>query len=264
MSATSSQRLERSYDRDALTLRPIEIQRGFTENAPGSVLITYGKTKVLCTATIEDRVPRHIYASNSTHGWLTAEYSLLPGSTNTRAKRDREKISGRTREIERLIGRTLRTCVDLPNLGQRTIHLDADVLQADGGTRCAAITGCYVALMDALRHIQEIEMKNNPRLVLWPLPHLSPVAAVSVGVVNGKVVIDLDYKEDSTADVDANIVINGDGKLIEVQATSEDAPFDRATMNHMLDAAEKGIGELLALQQEALNAPVGQSVKLSV
>jgi ribonuclease PH len=259
----SSPRLERAYNRDSLGLRPIEIIRGFTENAPGSVLISYGKTKVICTATIENRVPRHIYGQEN-HGWLTAEYSLLPGSTNTRATRDRLKVSGRTMEIQRLIGRTLRTCVDLENLGQRTIHIDADVIQADGGTRVAAVTGCYVALMDALRHIQELEMKNNPRLAVWPLPHLSPVAAVSVGVVKGRVVLDLDYTEDSTAEVDANIVMNGEGKLIEVQASSEAAPFDRVVMNQMLDAAEKGIHELLALQQEALNAPLGEITRLSI
>jgi ribonuclease PH len=255
--------LQRSQQRDALSLRSVEIIRGFTENAPGSVLISYGKTKVLCTATLEDRVPRHIYGQG-THGWLTAEYSLLPGSTNTRAQRDRYKVSGRTMEIQRLIGRTLRTSVDLPHLGQRTIHLDADVLQADGGTRVAAITGCYVALMDALHQIQDDEMRLNPAMKLWPLPHISPVAAVSVGVVNGQVLLDLDYNEDSTAEVDANIVMNAEGQFIEVQASSEAAPFDRDTMNRMMDAAEKGIRELLDLQQQALKSPKGQSIVLQV
>jgi ribonuclease PH len=253
--------LTRAENRDALSLRPIEIVRGFTENAPGSVLISYGKTKVLCTATIEDRVPKHIYGQG-THGWLTAEYSLLPGSTNTRASRDRYKVSGRTMEIQRLIGRTLRTAVDLPNLGQRTIHIDADVLQADGGTRVAAITGSYIALMDALYHIQDLEMKANPRLKVWPLPHISPIAAVSVGLIRGQVVLDLDYNEDSTAEVDANIVMNAEGQLLEVQASSEEAPFSRKVMDQFLDASEKGIRELLALQQEALKAPKGQVVRL--
>jgi ribonuclease PH len=252
----------RADNRDALSLRSIEIIRGFTENSPGSVLISYGKTKVLCTASIEERVPKHIYGQG-THGWLTAEYSLLPGSTNTRATRDRYKVSGRTMEIQRLIGRTLRTAVDLPNLGQRTIHLDADVLQADGGTRVASITGCYLALMDALYHIQDQEMKSNPRLKVWPLPHISPVAAVSVGILKGNVLLDLDYQEDSTAEVDANIVMNGDGKLLEVQASSEAAPFSREQMNVLLDAASKGIHELLELQQEALKAPKGEIIRLA-
>ncbi len=253
--------ISRANNRDALSLREIEIIRGFTDNAPGSVLISYGKTKVLCTASIEERVPKHIYGQG-THGWLTAEYSLLPGSTNTRATRDRYKVSGRTMEIQRLIGRTLRTAVDLPHLGQRTIHLDADVLQADGGTRVASITGCYLALMDALYHIQDQEMQSNPRLKVWPLPHISPVAAVSVGILKGNVLLDLDYQEDSTAEVDANIVMNGEGKLLEVQASSEAAPFSRAEMAVLLDAATKGIHELLALQQEALNAPKGQIIRL--
>ena len=256
--------LKRFEDREALSLRSIEIIRGFTENAPGSVLISYGKTKVMCTATIEDRVPKHIYTPNGSHGWLTAEYSLLPGSTNTRASRDRYKVSGRTMEIQRLIGRTLRTAVDLPHLGQRTIHLDADVLQADGGTRVAAITGAYVALMDALYHIQSLELAKNPRLKMWPLPHLAPVAAVSVGLIKGEVVLDLDYNEDSSAEVDANIVMNGNGQLLEVQASSEEAPFDRSVMNQFLDAAEVGIQQLLQLQQDALNAPKGEAVRLII
>jgi ribonuclease PH len=152
--------------------------------------------------------------------------------------------------------------VDLPNLGQRTIHIDADVLQADGGTRVAAITGSYIALMDALYHIQDLEMKANPRLKVWPLPHISPIAAVSVGLIRGQVILDLDYNEDSTAEVDANIVMNGEGQLLEVQASSEEAPFSRAIMNQFLDAAEKGIQELLDLQQEALKASKGQVIRL--
>jgi ribonuclease PH len=261
MAGVISSPLVRANQREAGALRTVEIIRGFTENAPGSVLISYGKTKVLCTATLEDRVPRHIYGQG-THGWLTAEYSLLPGSTDTRASRDRYKVSGRTMEIQRLIGRTLRTAVDLPHLGQRTIHLDADVLQADGGTRVAAITGCYVALMDALRHVQAQEMKQNPALKLWPIPHISPVAAVSVGLVQGQVLLDLDYNEDSIAQVDANMVMNGEGQWIEMQASSEAAPFSRDTLNAMMGVAEHGIQQLLALQQQALQAPIGQPVRL--
>lgn len=248
---TVANTVNRFGSRSATSLRPITIERGYIKHAPGSVLIAYGDTKVLVTASIEDRVPKHIYGKEQ-HGWLTAEYSMLPGATNTRNQRDRQKVSGRTMEIQRLIGRSLRSCVDLTRLGQRTITIDADVIQADGGTRVAAITGSYIALMDALYHIQELEQKNNPKLRLWPLPIKSAVAAVSVGVINGQVLLDLDYTEDSTAEVDANIVMNSQGELIEVQATSEEKPFSRLVMNQLLDVAQDGITTLLALQQQVL------------
>jgi ribonuclease PH len=255
--------INRSENRSALSLRPITIQRGYIKHAPGSVLITYGDTKVLVTASIEERVPKHIYGKDQ-HGWLTAEYSLLPGATHTRNQRDRLKISGRTMEIQRLIGRSLRACVDLTRLGQRTITIDADVIQADGGTRVAAITGSYIALMDALYHIQAIEQKNNPKMILWPLPVKSAIAAVSVGIVNGQVLLDLDYNEDSTAEVDANIVMNAEGEFIEVQATSEEKPFSREALDALLNAAHGGITQLLQLQQQALRGERNSTVSLTV
>ena len=246
--------MPRSYNRQADQLRPVEIIRGYTDNAPGSVLVSFGRTKVLVTATIEERVPRHLLAFEG-HGWVTAEYSMLPGSSSgNRVQRDRNKISGRTQEIQRLIGRCLRTSVDLKNLGQRTIHIDADVIQADGGTRVASITGAYIALVDALFAVQEKERERKPGK-LWPLPLFSPVAAVSVGMKDGVALLDLDYTEDSSADVDANIVMNGDGELIEVQFTSEESPFNRTQLNTMLDLGQAGIQQLLDLQRECLKEP---------
>jgi ribonuclease PH len=240
----------RSYQRKPNQLRPVEIIRHYTRYAPGSVLIRYGETQVLVTATIEERVPRHIHLAKEEHaGWLTAEYSMLPGATQTRNNRERVKVSGRTNEIQRLIGRSLRAAVDLSNLGARTITIDADVLQADGGTRVASITGGYVALMDALNYLELHEKLPGEK------PLLSPVASVSVGVVEGEVVLDLDYDEDSQAEVDANVVMNGDGHIIEMQATSEKIPFSRQTMETMMDLATGGIQELIALQAEALKAP---------
>lgn len=228
-------------------LRPIKIVRKYTRYAAGSVFISYGNTQVLVTASVEERVPRHVFQTpNENEGWLTAEYSLLPGSTHTRTQRERNRVSGRTSEIQRLIGRCLRASLDLQNLGQRTITVDADVIQADGGTRVAAITGGFVAIMDALHKLQEEEK-------LKELPLISPVAAVSVGLIEGNVFLDLNYEEDFTACVDANIVMNADDKLIEFQATSEGSPFSRDELNEMLDTAHNGIRQLLALQQEALN-----------
>lgn len=236
----------RTDGRQPNQLRPISIERGFTKNAPGSVLMSYGDTKVLVTATIEDRVPRHIYIStNDNEGWLTAEYALLPGSTNTRSQRDRLKISGRTAEIQRLIGRSLRAAVDLKNIGQRTITIDADVLQADGGTRVACITAGYVALIDALLFLK----RNNK---LKTVPAIQPVAAVSVGMVNGQAVLDLNYEEDMAADVDANVVMNSDGKFIEFQATCEDEPFSYDDMLAMTDLAREGLSQLHEYQNQAL------------
>ena len=216
-------------------LRSVKFTRSFTKYAAGSVLVEFGNTKVIVTASIEDRVPRFMIDSGK--GWLTAEYSLLPGSTETRVSRDRGTlISGRTQEIQRLIGRSLRAAVDLTKIGERTITIDADVIQADGGTRTASICGGFLALHDALKGVGIIE----------------PVAAVSVGVVNGEVMLDVDYSEDSTADADANIIMTESGKILEFQVTSEKAPVDRANLLKVLDMGEKGIQEIIKLQKQAL------------
>jgi ribonuclease PH len=240
---------ERSYQRQANQIRPVQILRDYTKYAPGSVLISFGETKVLVTATIEERVPRHIFTSKEDHhGWLTAEYAMLPGATQTRNNRERTKVSGRTNEIQRLIGRCLRASVDLSQIGQRTITIDADVIQADGGTRVASITGGYVALVDALRHLEKQGMLPGE------FPKLDPVAAISVGLVGDEVLMDLDYSEDSEAEVDANVVMTAAGHFIEVQATSERAPLSRQKLDEMLDMAESGIRELLSIQQTAFES----------
>lgn len=231
-------------------LRDISIQRGFTDNPAGSVLVTFGNTKVLTTASIEERVPKHILVEKEDgHGWLTAEYSLLPASTHDRVNRERYKVSGRTMEIQRLIGRCLRASIDLPRMGTRTITVDADVLQADGGTRVAAITGAYVAVVDALNLLIEDGL-------LGELPIVSPIAAVSVGLFEGDVLLDLNYDEDVKVTVDANVVMNARGELVEFQATSEGVPFSREAMFQMVDVAHQGIEQLLAIQQEALAQPL--------
>ncbi len=224
-------------------LRPMSLTRHYTCYAPGSVLIELGKTKVLVTATIEERTPRHVVDDNT--GWLTAEYALLPGSTHTRVHRERVKVSGRTNEIQRLIGRSLRASVDLTRLGDRTITIDADVLQADGGTRTASITAGYVTMVDAMRHLQE-------KGLIETLPIVSPVAAVSMGIVNGLPVLDLNYEEDSSADVDANLVMTAKGEIIEFQTTSEKAPLSREGLQQLLDLGEMGIRNMLTRQQQAL------------
>lgn len=231
-------------------LRPVEVERTYTRYAPGSVLYKQGNTVVLVTATIEDRVPRHLMEKNGEviSGWLTAEYALLPGATHTRNQRERTKLSGRTAEIQRLIGRSLRACVDLKQLGQRTITIDADVLQADGGTRCASITAGFMALNDAIQYLMHTGgLKQSP--ILWP------IAAVSVGVVDGHVALDLDYEEDQRAEVDANIVMNGNGDFIEVQATGEESFFPRATLNTMLDVAHDGLQHLMQVQRQIMATP---------
>lgn len=239
-------------------LRPITIERGFTKNAAGSVLMGYGDTKVLVTASVEDRVPRHIYVSgNDTMGWLTAEYALLPGSTNTRSQRDRFKISGRTAEIQRLIGRSLRACIDLETLGQRTITIDCDVLQADGGTRVACITAGYIALIDALLFLKS---KKKLRTV----PKITPIAAVSVGMLDGEALLDLNYPEDMGADVDSNVVMNNKGEFIEMQATCEEAPFTHSELLSMVDLATQGIHELFEHQNVALGDALKQLNAVSV
>ena len=227
-------------------LRPVRITRRYTRHAEGSVLIEFGDTRVICTASVLERVPPHLKGRQQ--GWVTAEYGMLPRATNTRTDREaaRGKQSGRTQEIQRLIGRALRSVVDLAQLGERTVHLDCDVIQADGGTRTASITGAFVALHDAVG----VLLKKQ---VLAQSPIRDFVAAVSVGVHQGTPVLDLDYIEDSQCDTDMNVVMTGSGGLVEVQGTAEGVPFSRAETEAMLDLAEKGISELVAAQKAALN-----------
>ena len=224
-------------------LRPVEIVTNVQKYAEGSVLIKFGNTHVLCSASIEAGVPPWLKGRGK--GWLTAEYSLLPRATHTRTRRERNGASGRTQEIQRLIGRSLRAAIDLQLLGERTITLDCDVLQADGGTRTAAITGAYVALAYAL----ETLIKDGS---LTASPLVTQIAAISVGIVDGEVLLDLTYAEDSTAAVDCNIVQTGSGAFVEVQGTAEGQPFDRQQMEQMLDLGSKGIAELLLLQRTRL------------
>ena len=225
-------------------LRPIKFTRNFTKHADGSVLVEFGDTKVIVTATVENKVPRFLHDSGK--GWLTAEYALLPGSTHTRVNRDRGNIiSGRTQEIQRLIGRSLRTCVDLTKIGERTITIDADVIQADGGTRTASISGGFVALYDALSKLKDSG-------AIKEIPIIEPVAAVSVGIFKGQIMLDVDYSEDSCADADANIVMTETGKILEFQTTSEEAPFSREDMFKILDLGEKGIKEIVKIQKQTL------------
>ncbi len=233
-------------DRATDALRPIRIETGVAAFAEGSALIAFGKTEVRCTASIENRVPP--FLTGKGQGWVTAEYAMLPRATVTRSPRESVtgKIGGRTHEIQRLIGRSLRAVVDLSALGERTVTIDCDVLQADGGTRTAAITGGYVALVLALRTL--VGGRTTLRT-----PVRTPVAAVSVGVVGGEPRLDLEYREDSRADVDANIVMTGAGAFVEIQMTAEHDTFDTTALNQMLALAEKGITELFAIQQRALN-----------
>jgi ribonuclease PH len=226
-------------------LRPVRLQRAWTRHAEGSVLVEFGDTRVLCTASVEERVPP--FLRDKGRGWLTAEYGMLPRATNTRSEREaaRGKQSGRTLEIQRLIGRALRAVVDLPALGERTIQVDCDVLQADGGTRTAAITGAFVALHDALAWMRE-------RGMLQALPVRDFVAAVSVGIYQGSPVLDLDYAEDSACDTDMNVVMTGAGGFVEVQGTAEGAPYSRAEMDALLSLATRGIAQLVEHQRRAL------------
>ena len=237
--------MTRSYDRAADELRPTAIEPGFVRTATGSALITMGETRVICTASHQVGVPK--WRSGSGRGWVTAEYGMLPASTGERKQRDvtRGRPDGRTVEIQRLIGRSVRGVVDFEALGENTIYLDCDVLQADGGTRCAAITGAYVALALACERL-----RRSGHVTRTPLT--GSVAAVSSGVVGGVPVLDLDYAEDSTAEVDANVVMTGDGGLVEVQATAERTPLSRAHLDDLLGLAEKGIAELRAIQAEAV------------
>lgn len=226
-------------------LRPVSIVRGYTSAPAGSVLISTGRTIVLCTASWQEGVPE--WKKGKGTGWLTAEYDMLPGATGERRARNRTKIDGRTQEIQRLVGRSLRTVVDLSALGENSIFIDCDVLQADGGTRTASITGAYVALCDAVSRAREQGQLRSS-------PIRDSVAAVSIGLVGGKVLADLDYQEDSTADVDMNVVMTGSGKFIEVQGTGERTTFDREQLNAMLNVASAAITRLLQLQTEALAA----------
>ncbi len=226
-------------------LRPIEIIRGFTGSAPGSVLIKAGRTTVLCTASIDESVPPWKMREENPTGWLTAEYNMLPGSTSPRKQRERSKVDGRTNEIQRLVGRSLRSIVDFAALGPRTITIDCDVLEADGGTRTLSITGGYIAMVDALRTLKDVLPADRPVLT-------ASVAAVSVGVVNGEVLLDLCYVEDSRADVDMNVVMTSIGEFVEVQGTGENRTFSRELLNRQVDLAEAGIRQLMKLQNEAL------------
>ncbi len=229
-------------------LREVRLTRGFTRHAEGSVLVEFGETRVLCTASVENRVPP--FLRDKGRGWVTAEYGMLPRATHTRGDREaaRGKQSGRTQEIQRLIGRALRSVVDMPALGERTVHIDCDVLQADGGTRTAAITGAFVALHDAFSWMQG-------KGLIATLPARDFVAAVSVGVYQGAAVLDLDYAEDVACDTDMNVVMTGSGRFVEVQGTAEGEPFARAELDALLDLAGRGIGELVAEQRRALGLP---------
>ena len=236
----------RSLGRGADQLRAVRITRGYTIHAEGSVLIEFGATKVLCTASVEEKVPSH--KKGSGEGWVTAEYGMLPRSTHTRSEREaaRGKQSGRTQEIQRLIGRSLRCVFDLRLLGERTIHLDCDVLQADGGTRTAAITGAFVAAQDAVS-----QLMAQGKLSVSPIR--DQVAAISVGMVQGTALLDLEYTEDSACDTDMNVVMTGSGHFVEVQGTAEGAAFSRQQMDALLELAAKGIGELIALQKQSVS-----------
>jgi ribonuclease PH len=233
----------RPDDRKHDEIRPVKVQRNFISTAEGSVLISMGNTRVICTATIEERVPP--FLKDQKRGWVTAEYSMLPRSTQTRTLREATlgRISGRTHEIQRLIGRALRSVVDLARIGERTIWIDCDVLQADGGTRTASITGAFMCLSDALKYA----MRNG---LIDKNPLKDYLAAISVGVVNGVPVIDLCYAEDSIAEVDMNVVMTGSGKFVEVQGTAEGTPFSKDTLDHLLKLAGQGINHLIDIQKK--------------
>ena len=239
---------QRPSGRSPDAMRKLRITRRYTKHAEGSVLIEFGDTQVICTASVIEKVPPH--KKGSGEGWVTAEYGMLPRSTNTRIDREaaRGKQSGRTQEIQRLIGRSLRAVVDLRKLGERTVQVDCDVIQADGGTRTAAISGAYVAVADAMDwlmqqgRITELPLKDN-------------VAAISVGVYEGEPVLDLDYAEDSSCDTDMNVVMTGKGGMVEVQGTAEGEPFSRPTLEKLLDMAERGIAEIVLAQESALEQP---------
>ena len=226
-------------------MRPVLIERNYTKFAHGSVLIQVGDTRVICTASVDEGVPPH--KRNTGQGWVTAEYSMLPSSTHTRTSREssRGKVTGRTQEIQRLIGRSLRSIIDLEKLGERTVWIDCDVIQADGGTRCASITGAFIALMLAMKKLKKDK-------AIKEIPVRDYVAAISAGIVGGKNCLDLDYDEDSEADVDMNIIKTGSGGFVEIQGTGEREPFTDKQMKEMLALADKGIKELVAIQKKAV------------
>lgn len=237
----------RANNRRNDALRPITLTRHYTKHAEGSVLVEFGDTKIICTASVEESVPPFLRGKGQ--GWVTAEYGMLPRSTGTRMRREAAggKQSGRTQEIQRLIGRSLRAVLDLSKLGERQILIDCDVIQADGGTRTASITGAYVALCDAIKPLLE-------KGVLLETPIQNQVAAISVGVVNGEVMLDLDYEEDANCETDMNIVMTAEGKFIEVQGTAEGEAFSLQEMQKMLDVAQKGIQALMVLQNTEMKA----------
>jgi len=235
--------LKRTDGRNPTQLRPITITRGYTKNAAGSVLIRAGETMVLCTACWEKGVPK--WREGSGKGWVTAEYDMLPGATHQRRARNRTKIDGRTQEIQRLIGRSLRAVVDFKKLGENSILIDCDVIQADGGTRTASITGAYVALVDAIRHAAKEKLINQS-------PIVDQVAAISIGRAGRKVLLDLNYVEDSAAEVDFNVVMTGAGQFVEVQGTGESGTFTQVELRRMVALAARGIQDLFKMQQAAL------------
>jgi ribonuclease PH len=237
--------MTRSDGRSASALRPTKITPGFLAHAEGSVLIEVGRTRVICTASVEDRVPP--FLRNSGKGWVTAEYGMLPRATSTRTQREASagKVGGRTQEIQRLIGRSLRSVTKMVELGERTIWIDCDVIQADGGTRTASITGGFVALVLALQRMRELALVRD-------LPIVDYVAATSVGIVDGTALLDLAYDEDSKAEVDMNFVKTGDGRFIELQGTAEGQPFDKRALDALMDLADNGIKELIAVQKSVV------------
>ncbi len=245
MNSAAGNPATRASGRAPNELRPVLIQRGFARHAEGSALIEFGGTRVLCTASVEEKVPAFLRGRGQ--GWLTAEYGMLPRATHTRTDREaaRGKQSGRTLEIQRLIGRSLRAITDLKSLGERTIQIDCDVLQADGGTRTAGITGAFVALHDAVT-----SLSDRGLLTQWPIRDF--VAAVSVGIVGGELLLDLDYPEDSGCDTDMNVVMTGSGGFVELQGTAEGEPFTRAQMDGLMSLAERGIRELVRKQRQVL------------
>lgn len=242
--------MTRPNDRAPDALRPVQLTRGYTKHAEGSVLIAFGDTKVLCTASVEERVPPH--KKGSGEGWVTAEYGMLPRATHTRSAREaaKGKQTGRTQEIQRLIGRSLRSVFDLKKLGERTITIDCDVLQADGGTRTAAITGAFVAAHDAVATLLA-------QSLIADTPIRDHVAAISVGLLDGVALLDLEYVEDSACDTDMNVVMTGSGGFVEVQGTAEGMPFSRAEMDTLIALADAGIRDLVALQRQALSTAIG-------
>lgn len=241
--------MQRSNGRAFDELRPVKITRNFTNMPEGSVLIEIGETRVLCTASVEEKVPP--FQKGTGKGWVTAEYAMLPRATQVRTQREasKGKLTGRTMEIQRLIGRALRSVVDLKKLGERTIWLDCDVLQADGGTRTASITGAYVALVDAVQYLLNKKLiKENPIQ--------DSLAAISVGKIQGEAILDLAYEEDSQAEVDMNVVMTGAGKFVELQGTAEEVPFSRENLDSFLQLAEKGIQQLMLVQKTALETKI--------